>query len=361
MQTQAANHFRFRIRPPKLSIPIDVYAERRFPASARGGAEVPPPPRVRPTAGPGRAARPSSRGASEAATRASAPARAGGEPPPRRVAGGPGAAARRRPWRATRCRARPRGRAGRRRRAWRRRGGRTPASLPSVSAVMNAALSERSMKVAASASATVDAAARPQPRRRARGRARSAPTGPGPRRRAWTSASFSRSRARPRSTPVPLYSGMRAAAIMAPASRSTGSVRSPMAPADHLRVGAHRLLEHREEEVVLALEVLVERAEGLAGLVGDLLDGDVLAVRAVEDGDRRPDQVHAPVDRPLHGRAQRPTDDPAVPVGRASLSRSSGVARAMACLLGAPASTLPPRRATPGTAQRVARSGRGGR
>ena len=44
--------------------------------------------------------------------------------------------------------------------------------------------------------------------------------------------------------------------------------------------GAHGLLEEGEEQLVLAGEVLVEAAQRLAGALDDLLDGELLAVRA---------------------------------------------------------------------------------
>ena len=41
--------------------------------------------------------------------------------------------------------------------------------------------------------------------------------------------------------------------------------------------GADRLVEEGQEQLVLAGEVLVEAAQGLAGTVHDLLDGELLA------------------------------------------------------------------------------------
>ena len=95
--------------------------------------------------------------------------------------------------------------------------------------------------------------------------------------------------------------------------------------ADHAGVGVHRLFEHGEEQVVLALEVLVERAERLAGLVGHVLHREPVAVRALEQPGRRLDEAEPAIDRSLRGGAQRPPDDAGVPVGRASPSASSGV------------------------------------
>ena len=52
------------------------------------------------------------------------------------------------------------------------------------------------------------------------------------------------------------------------------------------RCGADDGVDHERQQVVLALAVLVERAERLAGLVGDLLHREPVAVRAFEQPGR---------------------------------------------------------------------------
>ncbi len=51
------------------------------------------------------------------------------------------------------------------------------------------------------------------------------------------------------------------------------------------------------------------------GLVGHVLDGEVLALGPFQQHRGGADQAGAAVDRPLGGRPQRPADDAAVPVG----------------------------------------------
>jgi len=65
-----------------------------------------------------------------------------------------------------------------------------------------------------------------------------------------------------------------------------------------------------QEQVVVALEVLVQRARRVPGLVGDLPDGEPVAVGSLEQSRGDADQARTLVDRLAARRAEGPVDHP---------------------------------------------------
>ena len=91
-----------------------------------------------------------------------------------------------------------------------------------------------------------------------------------------------------------------------------------------VRSGAHRLLEQRKKELVLAGEVLVEAPERLARPLHDLLDREVLARLAVHEVERRVEEALHALLGPGPSRVERPCDGELPPTARTSGRRALG-------------------------------------